>query len=133
MDIEEKTKEVDELVEKTDEKSKETWMLAVGVAQSSWVLMDSIISAAGGTVSGILRATISGAFAAIAIMKPLLAAEAVTPGMQAFAAIGFFNIGLAIIAAIAAERQAGEIDVDISKFSRTLSSTNSWIRSFKTW
>ncbi|KKK49156.1 hypothetical protein LCGC14_3137900, partial [marine sediment metagenome] len=80
--IEEKTKEVDVLVENTGKKSRQTWLLAVGVAQSSWVLFDSIASTAGVAVSGVLRATVQGAFAAIAILQPLLAAEAVTPGMQ---------------------------------------------------
>ena len=127
--IDEKREEVDKAVEKTKKKTQETWMLAVGVAQSSWTLFETILSTSGVVISGFLRTAISSAFSAIAIIQPILAAEAVTPGMQAMAALGFFQIGLALTAAWEAERQAGGIDADITAASRQASSTSSWIRS----
>lgn len=128
--IDEKRAEVDKAVEKTKKKTNETWMLAVGVAQSSWTLFDALISAAGGTVSGVLRATISGMFSAIAIIKPLLAAEAVTPGMQFAAAFGFMQIALAIAAAQKAEQTASNISSKISATKSVLGDVNSFIGSF---
>lgn len=129
LDIEEKTKEVDEVIEKTRKKSKATWFLAVGVAQASWTLLDTIITAAGGTISDIMSATITGAFSAIAIMQPLLAAEMVTPGMQAVAAIGFFQIGLAIAAAYAAQVRIQEVQTHITAFKSGIGDVSSWISS----
>lgn len=129
QNIEEKTKEVDKAVEETDKKSRKTWFLAVGVAQASWGLMDTLITSVGGTVSGVMRATIQGAFSAIAILQPILTATAVTPGMQALAAFGFFQIGLAIAAAAAAETNIGGIEQEIRGYSAGVTDINSWIRS----
>jgi len=134
LNIEEKTKEVDDLVEKTGKKSKATWRLSVGVAQASWVLMDTLLSAAGVTISGIMRATISGAFAAIAIMEPILAATAVTPGMQFVAGIGFFQIALAIAAAHAAQIKSQDIETQLTTFKSGIGDVSSWVNSMtKFW
>jgi len=129
--IKEKTEKLDEIIENTNKKSSETWMLAVGVAQSSWSLLESVLSSVGIAIPGMLRATVQGAFAAINIMRPLIAAEAVTPGMQIAAGIGFANILLAIAAASTAQTAAGEIEQQMKNATgNVLADVNSLIGEF---
>ncbi len=112
--IEERRKELDGALDRTKKKSKETWKMAVGIAQASWTLIDTILETSGVAITHTLRASIQGAFAAQAILTPLLTAESVTPGMQALAAFGFFQLGLSIAAAIAADVKATEIETELN-------------------
>ena len=129
--VDEQRKKLEEKLEETGEKTKDTWMIAVGVAQASWNLMDGILTAAGVTISGVTRAVIQGAFSAVQIFTPIITAAAVTPGMQILAAIGAVQIGLAIAAAVAAEREQKEVQTGLTVASGMISNVVSFAGSFK--
>ncbi len=129
--LEEKRKKLDKELEKTKKKSRETWKLAVGVAQASWNLTTTLLEIQGVQISQTLRAVISGAFAAHAIITPILAAETVTPGMQAAAAFGFAQIALSIAAAFAAEQEATDIESDFRDQASVLGSISSLAGEFR--
>lgn len=120
LDIEQKTLEVDQMIEATGQKSEETWLMAVGVAQASWTLIDSITSAMGLTLSHTMRAVIQGAFTTINVLTAIATATALTPGMQIAAGFSFAAIALAISSAVAADIAASQIETDIRSGSAIL-------------
>ncbi len=128
--IEEKRKDLDNALDKTKKKSKETWLLAVGVAQASWNLTTTLLEAQGVKVSALMRSAISGVFSTIAILKPILAVEAVTPGMQVAAAFGFAQIALSIVAAAAAEQEAAKIESNFQQGISGIGAMGDFIGSF---
>jgi len=78
-------------------------------ARQGYGILTSLITAAGGTVSTLFTASISAAFSVVAILTPLFTAEAVTPGMQVQAALGFLQLGLSIAAIVNAQSQQSAI------------------------
>lgn len=129
--IEERTKEVDRLVEKTGKKSEETWLLSVGVAQASYSLIDTITDMMGGTISATMRAVIQGAFSSIALMTSIATTASLTPGMQIAAGLSFTAIGVSIAAAIQADLQAGEIERGMESGSTMLNEISNFIGAFE--
>lgn len=128
--IEQKTKEVDRAIEETGKKSEDTWLLAVGVAQASWGLIDSITSAMGVTMSHTMRSVIQGAFSSITLLTSIATAMEITPGMQVAAGFSFAAIAVSIGAAISADIQAGQIERDIQSGGAILGDISNFIGAF---
>lgn len=68
-----------------------------------------LIRAAGGSIETVFRTVIGTTLGAISLLVPILSAQAVTPGMQLQAAIGFASIGLAVSALVSAELDQREV------------------------
>lgn len=92
-----------DILNKTEDKANLTFGQVVGGAQELWGIIDAVVATSGGAISTTFRSLITAGFSTINILQPLLAAESVTPGMQAQAALGFLNLGMAISAIVAAQ------------------------------
>ena len=111
-EVDEKRKKIEEASKKTisfvKAESKITFGKVLQIAKTSWYIIDNLLQSMGSAVSAQFRLAINAAFSTIAIMRPIIAAEAVTPGMQIQAAIGMMQIGLALNAIQSAQaREAG--------------------------
>lgn len=100
---------VQTVVEQVDKEISATYLKTVNLARNAYTIGLGLVKAGGGSVSYFFRSMISAAFGAIAILTPLIAAEAVTPGMQIQAALGSIELGVAIAATIAATIEQSEI------------------------
>ncbi len=109
-----KLKAVDKLRQDVEGAATASFNQVVGMARASYMLIKNVVQAAGGTIPATLEAIISGTISAIAILKPLLTATAVTPGMQAQAAIGFANLVLTFAALSAAQQKKADIQQTIA-------------------
>lgn len=84
------------------------------MTRMSYNLMESMVTAAGGTIPPIMSGLISAAFSTISILTPLLTAAEVTPGMQATAALGFMELGMTVSALVAAQIEQQEVAQKLS-------------------
>ena len=106
---------------------KLTRQQVVGLAQASWGVITGMLEAAGITISTQFKVLISSAFAAINILTPLLTAQAVTPGMQIQAALGFINLALAVASIGFAQAQEAELAAQLASGMQALNSVNGMI------
>jgi len=120
-------KETVKTVKKVEETSKFTFFSVLNMAKMAWSTTEMIVKQAGGTISTVFSGLISATFATISILQPLLTAEAVTPGMQATAALGFIQLGLTIAALVAAEQKRAELEESLRNASMALMSISSLI------
>ena len=118
---------VDKLRRDVEDAAKTSFNQVVGMARASYMLLNSVVRAAGGSIPATLEAIISGTISAIAIFKPLLTAAAVTPGMQIQAAIGFANLVLTFAALSAAQQKKDEITQTISGMNGVLTGLSALI------
>ncbi len=123
----EKLEAVDKLRRDVEDAAKTSFNQVVGMARASYMLLNSVVRAAGGSIPATLEAIISGTISAIAIFKPLLTAAAVTPGMQIQAAIGFANLVLTFAALSAAQQKKDEITQTISGMNGVLTGLSALI------
>lgn len=122
--LEEKAEEV---IEDVENASRYSFNQVLGMARASYGLISSVVQAAGGTVSLTLHAAITGGFAMVAILKPLLAATAMTPGMQIQAALGFSSLMLTLTALMAARAKQRQISKKIRNVDMVLNSVSAII------
>ena len=125
----EKLEAVDKLRRDVEDAAKTSFNQVVGMARASYMLLNSVVKAAGGAVPATLEAIITGTISAIAIFKPLLTAAAVTPGMQIQAAIGFANLVLTFTALAAAQQKKEDIVQTISGMNGVLNGISALIGS----
>lgn len=97
------------LLDEVDERSAESFMQVLSMARSAYTVGLGLIKMGGESISYFFRSMMSAAFGAIAILKPLLSAEAMVPGMQVTAALGLFELGVAVAAMVAAEMERTDI------------------------
>ena len=81
----------------------------MGGVHAVWLATQGVVRAAGGSISTVFRTVIGTTLGAISLLTPILTAQAVTPGMQIQAAIGFASIAVAVSALVAAELQQREL------------------------
>jgi len=124
-----KLEAVDKMREGVESRAKASFNQVVGMARASYMLLNSVVRAAGGSIPATLEAIISGTISAVAIFKPLLTAAAVTPGMQIQAAIGFANIVLTFAALSAAQQKKDEITQSIRGMNGVLTGISALIGS----
>jgi hypothetical protein len=129
--VEEKRKEVEkdtkDAIKTVDKEVASMRRHAVNAMQGTWHALEGMMRSVGITMPQLLRSVISGTFAAIKLLTPILTAEAVTPGMQIQAAIGFSQVALSIVAAAAAQREAAEQENSFNNINSVLGSINSLI------
>ena len=106
--VEARANEVENTVAKVEEESEKSYTAVIGMVHAGWLATQGMVRAAGGTISTVFRTVIGTTLGAISLLTPILTAEAVTPGMQAQAAMGFASIALALSALVAAEAQEQE-------------------------
>lgn len=109
VDVDNFDKKSNEIIETVDKKSRESFFHVLTQARAAYTVGLGLIKASGVSVSYFFRSMMSAAFGAISIMTPLLTAEAVTPGMQWAAALGFAELGVAVAAVVAAQMEQSEI------------------------
>jgi hypothetical protein len=110
--VEQKREEVEEKAVKTvafvDKTSKGAYRRALTMARGVWQITETVLSAAGVSMSYQFKALMSAAFGTISVLIPLLTATALTPGMQWNAALGFAELGLALQALTQTQQQQEE-------------------------
>jgi hypothetical protein len=136
-EVEETDKKVEELQSKaakvTEDVEREaniSFNKVMLMARGSYMMMAGLIRASGGAVSSIFRMTVSAAISTVAVLTPLLQAEAVTPGMQIQAAIGLTNLGLATAAIIAASTKQAELSHQLMGITTSLHGISMMLGSF---
>ena len=107
-EIKEEGKAVTKTVEKIVTEAKYSFTQIIGGVHAVWLATQGAVRAAGGSIETVFRTLIGTSLSTVAILAPLLSAQAVTPGMQIQAALGFASLGLAISALVAAEAEEKE-------------------------
>ncbi|MFX1371333.1 MAG: hypothetical protein ACFFCE_05690 [Promethearchaeota archaeon] len=128
-EVENKRQQVETATNKTvqevEEKTTYAYQKVLSMARSSYLAGAAFVRATGTSVSYFFTSLISAGISAISLLTPILTAEAVTPGMQIQAAIGFLNIGIATTALIAAQ-------LEQSKIAQQLASANEGLHNIQT-
>ncbi len=111
---------IDAKIEETEEKAEEvieavetavtiSYNQVLNMARATWLMTQGVVRAAGGAISATFRMAVGTALGAISVLIPIFTAEAVTPFMQAQAALGMISIGIAIAALAAAQQEEQEL------------------------
>jgi hypothetical protein len=120
---------VDRLVVESKKKATLSFNQVLSMAQQSWGVMDAMFRAMGINMSMQMRLLVRSSFSVIRILAPIIAAEEVTPGMQAQAAIAGVNLALAIAAIGLAEAEQTQAATQVAALTEGLSGINSMIGS----
>lgn len=107
--VEQTEANANEVIAEVEESTRSAFTQTLNMARNAYTIGLGIVKATGVSVSYFFRSMMSAAFGAISILRPLLTAEAVTPGMQAQAIIGFAELAVAIAAVVAAQLEQSEI------------------------
>jgi hypothetical protein len=130
-ELEAERKALEEKIRKTTEESKKelqrTWMKAVSVMQGTWSSIETIMRAAGVSIPTLYRTVITSAFAAAKILIPIFTAMELTPATIIQGTIGLTQIGVAIAAAIMAQREEKYAAEGLSNLNTGLSGISSLI------
>lgn len=117
----------DKVLNEVDTKSTMVFSKVLTGAQMGYSTLSSLIRAAGGTVSATFETVISAAFSVMGILSPIFSAEAVTPGMQVQAALGFLQLGLSLAAITAAQANQSKLSEQIRTSLSAVRNTSSLI------
>jgi len=127
--VEEKRKEVEKGVKKTTETTNEelgkTWMKAVSVMQGTWAGLETIMQAMGIAIPTLYRTIFTSVFAAAKILIPLFTSMELTMvgAVQGF--FGLIQIGIALAAAIQAQREETKAAEELSNINSMISGISS--------
>lgn len=127
--VENDRERVDRLVEDTKKNASLSFNQVLSMAQQTWGVVDAMMRAMGINVSMQFRLLMRSGFAAIRVLTPLFTAEALTPGMQAQAALGMLNLILAAEAIKQAQEGETQAATQIAAATEGISGINSMIGS----
>jgi len=108
-ELEEKASEV---IEEVEIATTDSYNQVLNMARASWLTFQGIVRVGGGTISSVFRMAIGTTLGMIAMLKPIVAAQATT-GDWVRAALGMTSIGLAIAATIAAQADYKKLELQI--------------------
>ncbi len=107
--IEETEEKAEEVIEKIDTATTASYNQVLSMARATWLMTQGLVRATGGAISATFRMAVGTVLGAISMLLPIFTAEAVTPGMQAQAALGMISIGIAAAALAAAQQEEKEL------------------------
>ena len=113
----------DRMLLDVDNKTDITFNKVMTATRAGYSMVMSLITAAGGTVDVVFQSIIAAAFSTVGILYPLFVAQALTPGMQLQAIMGFMQLELAIISIVAAQQKQQDIINSLQKTSNVINST----------
>ena len=113
----------DRMLLDVDNKTDITFNKVMTATRAGYSMVTSLITAAGGTVDVVFQSIIAAAFSTIGILYPIFTAQALTPGMQLQAILGFIQLELAILSIVAAQKKQEDIINSLQKTSNVVNST----------
>jgi vacuolar-type H+-ATPase subunit H len=128
--VEDLKEKAEKITEEVEEKASYSYNKVMLMARGAYMATAGLIRATGGTVSAIFRMAVSAAISAVAVFRPIIAAEAVTPGMQVQAAIGSANLLLAMMAIASATKKRSEVSHQILAISTALHGVSMMLSSY---
>lgn len=127
--VEEKAKQVEDIVEEVEEASKISLTKVVAGVHAGWLATQGLVRAAGGSISTVFRTLIGTTLGAIAVLQPIFAAEAAA-GDYIRAALGMASIGTALFALAAMMGEQKEISDQLRGANMALHGIQALIGSF---